>query len=43
MVTAYLWRSIWPDVIVGIAIAALNVDAAREIWRAARDEHSAGA
>jgi Co/Zn/Cd efflux system component len=26
----------WPDLIVGLGIAALNADAAREIWDAAR-------
>lgn len=31
--------SAWPDLIVGLAIAALNADAAREVWTAARDEH----
>lgn len=31
--------SIWPDVIVGFGIALLNLDAAREVWTAARDEH----
>lgn len=41
LVTAYLWSSIWPDVIVGLAIAAMNIDAAREVWSAARDEHGA--
>jgi len=35
------WRSVWPDVIVGLAIAAMNIDAARAVWRAARDEHQA--
>ncbi len=39
LVTAYIWRSAWPDVIVGLAIAALNIDAAREVWKAAREEH----
>lgn len=32
-------RSIWPDVVVGLGIAAMNLDAAREVWSAARDEH----
>ena len=41
LVTAYLWRSVWPDVIVGLAIAAMNIDAAREVWEAAREEHKA--
>lgn len=31
--------SLWPDLIVGLGIAALNADAAREVWAAARDEH----
>jgi Co/Zn/Cd efflux system component len=31
--------SAWPDLIVGLGIAALNADAAREVWTAARDEH----
>lgn len=31
--------SVWPDLIVGLAIAALNADAAREVWTAARKEN----
>jgi Co/Zn/Cd efflux system component len=31
--------SIWPDVVVGFGIAIMNLDAAREVWTAARDEH----
>lgn len=30
--------SIWPDVLVGLAIAAMNLDAAHEVWKAAQDE-----
>jgi Co/Zn/Cd efflux system component len=41
-VTAYT-HSAWPDVTVGLGIAALNVDAAREVWRAACTEHRAAA
>ncbi|MER8387518.1 cation diffusion facilitator family transporter [Mesorhizobium sp. M1428] len=41
LVTAFLWRSAWPDLIVGLGIAALNADAAREVWEAAREEHRA--
>jgi Co/Zn/Cd efflux system component len=37
-VTAYLWRSAWPDLIVGVGIAIMNADAAREVWGAAHDE-----
>ena len=33
--------SVWPDVVVGLAIAAMNVDAAREVWLAAHGEHRA--
>jgi Co/Zn/Cd efflux system component len=33
--------SAWPDLIVGLGIAAMNADAAREVWEAARDEHRA--
>jgi len=40
-VTALFWRTAWPDLIVGLAIAAINADAAREVWSAARDEHRA--
>ena len=39
LVTALLWASAWPDLIVGLSIAALNADAAREVWQAAREEH----
>lgn len=43
LVTAFLWRSAWPDLLVGLAIAAMNADAAREVWEAAREEHRASA
>jgi Co/Zn/Cd efflux system component len=33
--------SVWPDVVVGLGIAAMNADAAREVWTAARGEHRA--
>ena len=39
LATAFLWRSAWPDLIVGLGIAAMNADAAREVWQAAREEH----
>lgn len=41
IVTALLWRSAWPDLIVGLVIALMNADAAREVWEAAREEHRA--
>lgn len=43
LVTAFLWVSAWPDLLVGLAIAAMNADAAREVWEAAREEHRASA
>lgn len=30
--------SIWPDIIVGFGIAIMNLDAARAVWTAAREE-----
>lgn len=30
--------SVWPDIIVGLAIAWMNFDAAKEVWEAARSE-----
>lgn len=42
MITAgaltHVWSSGWPDLIVGIGIAALNADAAVEVWKTARGE-----
>ncbi len=38
LVTAYTLSG-WPDLIVGLGIAAMNADAAREVWSAAREEH----
>lgn len=43
LVTAFLWPSAWPDLIVGLGIAAMNIDAAKEVWRAAREEHKVAA
>ena len=37
-VTAYTLSG-WPDLIVGLGIAAMNADASREVWSAAREEH----
>jgi Co/Zn/Cd efflux system component len=41
VVTATLWQSAWPDLLVGLAIAAMNADAAREVWQAAHGEAKA--
>ena len=41
LVTAFLWRSVWPDLIVGVGIALMNADAAREVCEAAHEEHKA--
>ena len=35
------WPSAWPDVIIGIGIAYMNIDAAKEVWAAARHEYRA--
>src|SRR3989338_298117 len=38
LVTVFI-RSAWPDLIVGLAIALMNAGAAREVYKAAREEH----
>jgi Co/Zn/Cd efflux system component len=38
LVIAFVWVSAWPDLIVGLCIAALNADAAFEVWEAASKE-----
>lgn len=40
IVTA-LHPTIWPDVVVGIGIALMNIGAAKEVWEAARTERNA--
>lgn len=30
----------WPDLMVGLGIAAMNADAAVKVWKAAKDEHA---
>lgn len=35
-----VWPSIWPDLVVGIAIAILNARAATDVMQAARREHA---
>jgi Co/Zn/Cd efflux system component len=40
VVTATLWPSAWPDLIVGLGIAAMNADAAREVFVVAKREHA---
>jgi Co/Zn/Cd efflux system component len=32
----------WPDLVVGLGIAAMNADAARQVWRAAHEERRSG-
>jgi len=41
-ITAYT-ASAWPDLVVGLGIAVMNADAAREVYTAAREEHLAAA
>jgi Co/Zn/Cd efflux system component len=35
-----LWASAWPDLIVGLAILLMNLDAARDVYSAARRERA---
>jgi len=37
-VVTYFWASAWPDLVVGVGIFLLNLDAAREVYEAARRE-----
>jgi len=39
-VTAFT-RSAWPDLVLGLGIAIMNADAAKEIYQLAREEHRA--
>src|SRR5438094_6545875 len=39
LITAYTFSG-WPDLIVGLGILAINADAARAVWSAARKEHA---
>jgi Co/Zn/Cd efflux system component len=41
LITAFAWRSAWPDLVVGLGIAAVNAGAAHEVWEAARAERRA--
>jgi hypothetical protein len=41
LVTAYV-PSVWPDLIVGLGIAGMNADAAREVYTAAQEHRTAG-
>ncbi|MCA1661489.1 MAG: cation transporter [Novosphingobium sp.] len=38
LATAWLWASFWPDLIVGLGLFLLNLDAARNVFEAARGE-----
>lgn len=38
IITLY-WHSALPDLILGLAIAAINADAAKQVWKAAKSEH----
>ncbi|WP_203566485.1 cation transporter [Aestuariimicrobium ganziense] len=37
----FVWRSGWPDIILGLGILALNLTAAKEVWEAATEEELA--
>lgn len=38
LLTAFVWRSAWPDLMVGTAIAIVNLGASKEVWDAANVE-----
>ena len=38
LVTAWWWASFWPDLIVGLGLFVLNLDAAKDVLEAARGE-----
>lgn len=40
LVTAFAWRSAWPDLIVGLGILLINLGAAREVFAAAKEEQA---
>ena len=40
LLTAYSY-TVWPDLLVGLAIVLMNANASREVWEAARAEHRA--
>jgi len=40
-VTAF-YPTPWPDLVVGLGIAVMNLDAAREVYQEAREEHASG-
>jgi len=42
-IVTFFWASAWPDLVVGVGIFLLNLDAAREVFEAARQEHSSSA
>jgi Co/Zn/Cd efflux system component len=42
-IVTVFWASAWPDLIVGVGIFLLNLDAAREVFEAARQEASGAA
>ncbi len=37
-VATLVWPSVWPDIVVGLGVALMNLDAAREVWEAATEE-----
>jgi Co/Zn/Cd efflux system component len=39
--TTMITRSAWPDLVVGLGILVMNLDAAREVYRLARREQQA--
>jgi Co/Zn/Cd efflux system component len=41
LITAFVWASAWPDLFIGLVIAAMNAGAAMEVWDTARNDRKA--
>jgi Co/Zn/Cd efflux system component len=39
VITGLWWHSFWPDLIAGVLLFFVNLDAAKDVWEAARGEH----
>jgi Co/Zn/Cd efflux system component len=38
-IITFYWSSVWPDLVVGLGIAAMNLDAAKEVFLASKKEY----
>lgn len=37
-VVTFFWRSGWPDIVLGLIVAVVNLSAAKEVWEVAEEE-----